>query len=154
MGLIQATCTASGLHLCQAKYISDLLHRVHMMGAKPLKSPCTSGAKLSKFDGTALIDPTKYRHVVGALQYCTLTRLDITFSVNQLCRNMHAPTSVHWTAAKRVLRHLKNYVDHGLIYMKSSLQLSTYCDSDWAGNPDDRRSTSGFAIFLGHCLVS
>lgn len=55
---IQATCTASGLHLRQAKYISELLHWVHMMGVKPSKSPCSLGAKLSKFDGTTLPDPT------------------------------------------------------------------------------------------------
>jgi hypothetical protein len=48
---IQATYTSSGLHLCQAKYISDLLHRANMLGAKPLKSPCPLGSKLSKFDG-------------------------------------------------------------------------------------------------------
>ena len=67
---------------------------------------------------------------------------------------MHAPTSTHWTAAKCVLRYLKNSVDHGLIYTKGSLNLSAYCDSDWTGRPDDRQSTSGFAIFLGNCLVS
>ena len=69
---IQATRTTSGLHLCQAKYISDLLQRVHMADAKPSKSPCASGVKLSKFDGTSLPNPTEHRHVVGALQYCTL----------------------------------------------------------------------------------
>jgi hypothetical protein len=151
---IQATRTTSGLHLCQTKYISDSLHRVNMMGAKPSKSPCSSGAKLSKFDGTPLLDPTPYRHVVGALQYCTLTRPDIAFSVNQLCQHMHAPTSAHWTAAKCVLRYLKNYVDHGLIYTKGSLNLSAYCDFNWVGSPDDCWSTSGFEIFLGNCLVS
>jgi hypothetical protein len=67
---------------------------------------------------------------------------------------MHAPTSAHWTVAKRVLRYLKNSVDHGLIYTKGSLNLFAYCDSDWACSPDDRQSTSGFAIFLGNCLVS
>jgi hypothetical protein len=139
---IQATCTASGLHLCQSKYISDLLHRVNMMGAKPSKSPCSSGAKLSKFDGTTLLDPTPSRNVVGALQYCTLTRPDIAFSVNQLCQHIHAPTLAHWTVAKRVLRYLKNSVGHGLIYTKGSLNLSVYCDSD-----DDRWSTSKYSNF-------
>jgi hypothetical protein len=62
-----------------------------MMEAKPSKSPCPTGSKLSKFDGTSLSDPTEYRHVVGALQYCPLTCPELTFSVNQLCQHMHAP---------------------------------------------------------------
>jgi hypothetical protein len=151
---IQATRTAAGLHLCQAKYISDLLHRTQMTGAKPSKSPCSSSIKLSKFDGITLFDPSEYRHVVGSLQYCTLTRPGIAFAVNQLCQHLHSPTTVHWSAAKRVLRYLKNSVDHGLLYTKGSLNLSAYCDADWAGSPDDRKSMSGFAIFLGNCLVS
>jgi hypothetical protein len=151
---VQATFSSNGLHLCQTKYISDLLHRTRMLGAKPSKSPCSSGAKLSKFDGEILPDPSEYRHVVGALQYCTLTRPEIAFSVNQLCQHMHSPSSTHWTAAKRVLRYLKATPSHGLFYSKGSLQLQAFCDSDWAGSLDDRRSTSGFCVFLGNCLIS
>jgi hypothetical protein len=79
---IQATRTTASLHLCQAKYISYLLHRTQMIGAKPSKSPCSSSIKLSKFDGITLSDPFEYRHVVGSLQYCALTRPEIAFAVN------------------------------------------------------------------------
>ncbi len=99
---IQVTCTNAGLHLCQTKYIKDLLLKTHMDGAKPAKSPCASGSKLSKLEGEPLHDPTTYRQVVVALQYCTLTRPEISFSVNQLCQHMHSPSSTHWTPAKRV----------------------------------------------------
>lgn len=67
-----------------------------MTEAKPAKSPYSSGSQLSKLDGEALIDATEYRSVVGALQYCTLTRPYIAFSINQLCQHMHHPTSTHW----------------------------------------------------------
>jgi hypothetical protein len=151
---IQATRNTAGLHLRQSKYILDLLDRTQMTECKPHSAPCSAGSKMSKFDGEPLSNPTEYRHIVGALQYVTLTRPDIAYSVNQLCQHMHAPTSVHLTAAKRVLRYLKGSVNLGLQYGKGSLTITSYCDSDWVGNPDDRRSTTGFGIFLGPNLIS
>ena len=53
-----------------------------MIEAKPYASPCILGNQLSKFDGDPFSDPTPYHHIVGALQYCTLTRPDIAFTVN------------------------------------------------------------------------
>jgi hypothetical protein len=50
-------------------------------------------------------DSTKYRSVVGALQYLTLTRPDLSYAVNKVCQYLHAPTTMHWTAAKRILRY-------------------------------------------------
>jgi hypothetical protein len=117
---IQVTRTKEGLHLCQTKYISDLLTRTHMQAAKPAKSPCPTGSKLSSFDGDPLPNPTEYRHIVGSLQYCTLTRPDISFSVNQLCQHLHAPTTAHLSAAKRVLRYLKASMDHGYSFQKAT----------------------------------
>jgi hypothetical protein len=143
-----------GLHLSQTKYVSELLDRVHMTRAKPAKTPIPAGSQLSQHDGDPLPNATEYRHLVGALQYCTLTRPDISFAVNQLCQFMHSPTTTHWTAAKRVLRYLKGSINHGLHFAKGSLHLNAYSDSDWAGNPDDRRSTTGYALFLGPCLIS
>lgn len=73
---IQASRDSSGLHLHQSTYITDLLHRTKMLGAKPYHSLCLSGFKLSSQDGSPLSDEdtTTYRQTVGALQYCTLTR--------------------------------------------------------------------------------
>jgi hypothetical protein len=125
-----------------------------MVDSKPYRTPCTTGSKMSKFDGDALPNPSDYRQIVGALQYATLTRPDITYSVNQLYQHMHSPTSTHWTTAKRVLRNLKGTIDFGLHYTLGSLHLSGFCDSNWAGNPNDCRSTTGFGIFLGSNLIS
>lgn len=77
-----------------------------MVNASPYRAPCVSGTKMSKFDGELLADPSEYRHIIGALQYVTITRPDIAYSVNQLCQYMQAPTTAHWTSAKRVLRYL------------------------------------------------
>jgi hypothetical protein len=145
---------SSGLHMRQSKYIIDVLHKAKMVGAKPYKSPCVVGSKLSASDGPILPNISEYRQLVGALQYCTLTRPEIAYSVNQLCQHLHSPTSAHWTTLKRVLPYLKGSVDHGLFYSRGSLSLQAYCDSDWVCDPDDRCSTTGFGVFLGPCLVS
>jgi len=93
--------------------------------------------------------------VVGALQYLSHTRPDISFSVNRVCQFMSAPTTEHWVAVKRILRYLRETIGMGLCLHKSgSSMLSAFSDADWAGNPDDRRSTGGFAIFFGGNLIS
>jgi hypothetical protein len=137
---IQVTYGTSSLHVCQSKYILELLHKTNMHDSKFSKSLCTSGSKLSRLDGPTLSDPIIYRQVVGALQYCTLTRPEI-YSANQLCQHMHAPITTHWIAVKCVLIYLNGSTTHGLYFTKSNLQLNAFYDSDWVVCPDDRRST-------------
>uniref|UniRef100_A0A2N9EUK7 Integrase catalytic domain-containing protein n=1 Tax=Fagus sylvatica TaxID=28930 RepID=A0A2N9EUK7_FAGSY len=94
-------------------------------------------------------DPHGYRSLVGALHYLTFTRPDISFSVHQVCQYMSAPTTIHLAAAKRILRYLRGTLNHGIAFTPSPLQLSAYTDADWAGDPDDRHSTSGYLVYLG-----
>jgi hypothetical protein len=142
------------LHLSQSKYVIDLLQRVNMVGAKPYSAPCTSRKRLTAADVDPLPDPSLYRHIIGVLQYCTLTRPNISFSVNQLCQFLHCPTTSHLIAANRVLHYLKGTTDFGLSFTKGSLHLRAYCDSDWTGDPSNQRSTGGYGIFLGNSLIS
>ena len=148
---IEVKPVSNGIVLSQGKYLLDLLKRVDMKGCKPVTTPLSVSEKLSLYDGDALggEDSTRYRSIVGALQYLTLTRPDISFSVNKVCQFLHAPTSVHFTAVKRILRYLQATHSHGLKLGKSdSMLVSAYLDADWAGCPDDRRSTGGFAYVL------
>jgi hypothetical protein len=128
-----------------------------MSNCKHVASPLSTSEKLSVYEGTLLgaKDAINYRSVVGALQYLTLNRLDIAFLVNKVCQFLHAPTTVHWTVVKRILRYVKQSFKLGLKIQKSdSTLVSAFSDADWAGSINDRRSIGGFTVCLGSNLIS
>ena len=96
--------------MSQEKYATDLLSRVGLQSCKPSPTPLSSSEKFSVAEGVPLDqdDSTRYKSMVGALQYLTLTRPDISFAVNKVCQFLHAPTTSHWIAAKRILRYVKS----------------------------------------------
>ena len=79
----------------------------------------------------------------------TFTRPDLSFAVHQVCQFMHSPTTTHLTAAKRILRYLRGTLHHGIAFTPGPMTLSAFTDADWAGDPSDRKSTSGFLVYLG-----
>lgn len=89
-----------------------------------------------------------------SLQYLTLTHPELSFAVNQACQHMHAPQQHHFTAVKRILRYVKDSLHQGLKFIPGPLTLTAYFDADWAGDHMDRRSTTGYCVFLGPNLVS
>lgn len=126
-----------------------------MANAKPTSTPIALGQKLCLNDSPLFEHPTMYRSTIGALQYLTMTRPDISFTMNKLSQFLHAPTVQHWIACKRLLRYLKGTPNMGLMFKPASkLQLEGYSDADWASCIDDRRSTAGYCIFLGPNLIS
>nr|KYP59278.1 Retrovirus-related Pol polyprotein from transposon TNT 1-94 [Cajanus cajan] len=95
------------LVLTQSKYIRDLLFKTNMAEAHGAPSPMFSNCKLSRSGTDFFHDPTLFRSVVGALQYATLTRPEISFAVNKVCQFMANPLDSHWVAVKRILKYLK-----------------------------------------------
>ncbi|KAK0573554.1 hypothetical protein LWI29_009785 [Acer saccharum] len=146
---------ASGLFLSQKKYVTELLTRTKMLDSKPVTTPLPTDRELKLLDGTSLTDVTEFRQVIGALQYLSFTRPDIAFAVNKLAQFMHHPTTGHWAIAKRLLRYLHGTISHGLVVRRDSpLLLHAFSDADWAGNQDDRTSTSAYVVFLGSNAIS
>ena len=84
---IEVKKVKEGLVLTQQRYAADILAKSRMDKCKVIDTPMSSTEKLSAVEGTALgpDDSTKYRSLVGALQYLTLTRPDICFAVNKVC---------------------------------------------------------------------
>jgi hypothetical protein len=149
--------TAKGLCLSQSKYTCDLLDRAVMISCMEVTTPLPSIGKISGHEGDllSLDDATKYRSIMDTLQYLTLTRPDISFSVNKVCQYLHAPIMVHLIAAKHILWFLKHSLGMGLsIRPSSSTMVSAFSDVDWAGCTDDRKSTRGLVVFLGRNLIS
>ncbi|CAL9017202.1 unnamed protein product [Prunus brigantina] len=144
--------SSKGIFLSQTKYACDLLKKTDFIGASPCSTPLGS-YKLDN-SGDILADATFYRSTVGALQYLTWTRPDLSYAVNLVCQHLHQPRSNHLGAVKRILRYLKGTLDMGVWFTKGSLNLHAFTDADWAGCPIDRRSTSGWCIYLGHNLIS
>ncbi|KAL5565260.1 hypothetical protein UlMin_028424 [Ulmus minor] len=111
--------------------------------------------KLNTSNGDPIPNDTEYRSIVGFLQYITITRPDITFSVNKACQFMQVPLDVHWKAVKRILRYLNETTDEGIVLGKSNtLSLTGFCDADWGNDLCDRRSTTGYCIYLSRSVVS
>jgi len=147
---MEVSRSSNELVLTQTKYALELLHRTNMLAAKPLSTPAPFGFKLYQFDGDPLSDATTYRSIVGALQYLTMTRPDLSYAVNQVCQFMHAPTTTYFEAVKRILRYLKAGVWSSFSTNHKCFLLILML----IGPPDDRRSTSGGCIFLGPNLIS
>ncbi|KAF2288575.1 hypothetical protein GH714_008700 [Hevea brasiliensis] len=130
--------------------MSDLLHKAHMMDCKVISMPSTPNIKLTEHGGESTKDVTLYRSIVGGLQYLSFTRLDVSFSVHKVPKYMHNPTEDHWFVIKWILRHLQQTKNHGLFLTKSTdNNTNIYTDAEWASNPNDRKSTSDYTIFLG-----
>jgi histone deacetylase 1/2 len=154
---IEVKRTPQGLLLTQDKYARDILTKIGMLECKAAPTPLSPSEPLFLYHGTPLgpEDSSQYRSIVGALQYLTLTHPDLSFSVNKVCQYLHAPTTAHWMAAKRILCYVRDTSQLGITFRPSSLTLlSAFSDADWAGCLEDRRSTGGFAIFIGPNLVS
>lgn len=105
--------------------------------------------------GEMLNNPEVYQRLIGRLIYLTLARSNIAYIVHVLSQFMHKPTSTHLQAGKRTLRYLSGSTDQEiLLTFEACAELKTYCDSDWAGCPVTRRSTSRFCILLGKSPIS
>jgi len=84
-----------------------------------------------------------------------VTRPNIEHNVHVVSQFGLAPTIVHWGVVLFILRYLRDTQFQSLLLSStSSLDLCAYCDADWNGNPNDRKSTTGWCIFLGDSLIS
>lgn len=144
-----------GIYLSQKKYAGEVLEKFGMSKSNSVENPMVPGFKLSKDENGVKVDATLFKQVVGSLMYLTATRPDLMYGVSLISRFMGNPTEQHWLAAKRILRYLKGTTGLGICYKKRGCkELIAYSDSDFAGDLDDRKSTSGYVFLLSSGAVS
>ena len=145
--------TGDSLHIDQEKYINDILERYGMSDCKEMSTPAVPDKNDNQ---VPFEDHTLYMSLVGSLIYLSVvSRPDIAFAVGKVSQKMSNPTQGDWIAAKRILRYLKRDKQLGPTYSfgKSKVLLG-YSDSDWGGDLETRRSTSGYVFTFGGAAIS
>jgi len=126
-----------------------------MVDCKPADTPMQVNHNLKFEEGANLADKERYQQLVGQLIYLSHTRPDIAYAVGVISQFMHQPQEDHMEAAKRIVRYLKGTPGSGIMFQKHGhLNIEAYTNVDWAGNPNDRRSTSGYFTLVGGNLVT
>ncbi|KAK6153180.1 hypothetical protein DH2020_012819 [Rehmannia glutinosa] len=144
-----------GIYISQSKYTKELLKKFGIEEGRTVSTPMATNVKIDKDEKGKSVDESKYRGMIGSLLYLTASRPDILHAVCLCARFQSNPKESHLSAVKRIFRYLKGTIQYGLFYPKNEIfSLKGYSDSDYAGNIDDRKSTSGSCQFLGDCLVS
>jgi len=149
--------------LHQTQFIDTMLKRFNMDGCNPITTPSEPNSHLLKSDQPAIQDKAltrDYQRLVGGLMYLSsFTRPDISYTVNQCAKFMVNPGPAHVNDAKRILRYLAGTRHLGLTYRRSqdpgsANRIIAYADSDHAGDPDSRRSVTGYLLLLNGAAVS
>jgi len=141
----------------QPAYTESVLQKFGMENSKPVRTPVDTGTKLVKAtDDEECVDQKLYQSAVGSLLYLSVgTRPDITYAVSNVTKFSAKPTKQHWIAVKRIMRYLRGTIYYGLLYSRNgSKKCIGYSDSDWAGDLDDRKSTSGYLFQISGAAVS
>lgn len=136
--------------------MTELLQTFGLKDCKPASLPMMTSTRLQKTGEPLDTTVYSYSSLVGSLLYLSIsTRPDITQAVGALARYLSCPTVGHWNAAITVARYLSGTSDYGLWFGSAptsapadTLTLHAYCDADYAGACDDRRSTTGYLFTL------
>nr|GFB78417.1 uncharacterized mitochondrial protein AtMg00810-like [Tanacetum cinerariifolium] len=139
---LQVLQNPRGIFINQSKYALKILKNYDFDSSTPIDTPMAKRRKLDEDKRGKLIDPTRYRGMVGSLMYLSASRPDIVFAVC-MCALYHAkPTDRHLQAIKRIFQYLKGTIHMGLWYPKDTgFALTAFADADYAGCQDTKRST-------------
>ena len=139
----------------QEAYSKSILKKFNMKKCNPVSTPVDCDIKLSKHDEGSNVDPTYFKSLVGSLRYLTCTRPDILYGVGLVSQYMEEPKTTPLLAVKRILHYIKDTTSYRLYYSSiDDFQLMRYTYSDWEGDLDERKSTSGYVLFMENTTFS
>uniref|UniRef100_A0A2N9GNZ7 Reverse transcriptase Ty1/copia-type domain-containing protein n=1 Tax=Fagus sylvatica TaxID=28930 RepID=A0A2N9GNZ7_FAGSY len=149
------------IYLDQENYLEKVLKRFKMENCRPVSTPVSKGTILNKSmcptNKTELeeMKDVPYAQAVGSLMYAmTSTRPDICYAVGLVSRYQSNPGKAHWQAVKRIFRYLQMTKNMKLCFGLDELEIKGFTDADFAGDTDDRKSTSGYVFLFGGTAVS
>ena len=157
LGIMVNMGKRNDIYIHQQKYIKEKLQLFNMHTCKSCNVPGDVNIMLD--DNTESVDSSLYRSMVGALMYmCLYTRPDITHAVNICSRFMSNPTVTHMQAIKKVFRYLAGNSEYGIRYNNNynnnKVTITGYSDADWGGDKYDRKSTTGYCVFVNNNLIT
>ncbi|KAF4514105.1 UNVERIFIED_CONTAM: hypothetical protein B566_EDAN019055, partial [Ephemera danica] len=141
-------------HLGIAQYIEKLAAKFNP-GHRKTHLPIDANTVIESSDECEESVKDEFSAIIGSLMFAATTaRPDIMCVTSLLSRHLAKPSACHLNAAKRVLRFLITTKDRGLLFpANNEALLQAWCDSDWAGDRQTRKSTTGGAIMFGKSLV-
>ena len=145
------------LKMSQQRLASELVDKYGLKEGKTKNVPMSPDIKLIQAEVDKVLDKEVYQYseLVGSLLYLSIcTRPEISQAVGVLARYMSRPSMEHWTAAKAVLRYIAGTLDQGITFRQTEAPVEGYCDADYAGDLDTRRSTTGFVFILSGGAIS
>ena len=133
----------------QKSYVNKILKKYDMDESNPIDAPIT--LTQSKEDEPLIQEDIPYREAIGSLMYAAvITRIDISYAVSKASRRVSEPRESDWKAVKKIFRYLREKEHFGIEYSRAKNQgLVVYCDSDFAGDKDTSRSTTGAVYLFG-----
>ena len=149
----------NSLFINQKQYAEKIVKRFNLEDAHEVCTPLDPQSKLELFESDVTLSNVPYKEAIGSLMFLAMvTRPDISHSVGVLSRYTDKPKKAHWDSIKRVIRYVKGTSNYGLLYGKNNsnddVPVLAYSDADFAGDPNTRKSTSGYIIKLGHDLIT
>ncbi|XP_070665119.1 uncharacterized mitochondrial protein AtMg00810-like [Malus domestica] len=152
---IEVARSKHGICLFQRKYVLDLLAEIGMLDCKPVDTLIEQNHRMRLFPDQVPTHKERYQRLVGRLIYLSHTRPNIAYAVSVVSQFIHLPSEAHMDVVTRILRYLKMAPGRGLVFSKNGhLNVKGYTNADWAGSIIDRRSTSGYFMFVGGNLVT
>ena len=128
---IEVARSKEGINLSQKKYMLDILEETELLGSKPVETPMGPNVKLYEDQGELQSNPKRYPHMVGKLNYLTITRPDISFAVSVLSQFMKDPRLPHWEVVIQIVRYLKAHPGCSLLYKTNGhLGVEAYIDTN------------------------